>query len=218
MGAALLPILAASLADSRVALSQCHVTAQAEFSLYSRLPHLPAGSGSLIASVPPVRTTPPPGAGQWAGKGTGGLKGGRPGSGLPPLALRYRLGPATAEDVPWSRVARCGRDSRGEAKGGTGDRGVRCSGLRAVSWLLLESSSPVSHVWWEDILADCRCRQSWLGRERWACLGVISSVGRGGGRASIEAPHPHPVNPTQLLRLMSVCPSPHRTRWVALSS
>ena len=101
LGAALLPILAASLADSRVALSQCHVTAQAEFSLYSRLPHLAAGSGSPLASVPPGRATPPPGAGQWAGKGTGGLKGGRPGSGLPPLAL------ATAS-VPPQRRTRLG--------------------------------------------------------------------------------------------------------------
>lgn len=123
LGAALLPVLAASLADSRVALSQCHVTAQAEFSLYSRLPHLPAGACSPLASVPPSRATPPPGAGRWAGKGTGGLKGARPGSGLPPLAPRYRLSPATAEDAPWSRVARYGRDSRGEARGGTGDRG-----------------------------------------------------------------------------------------------
>lgn len=92
------------------------------------------------------------------------------------------------------------------------------SGLRAVSGLLLESSSPVSHVWWEEAHANGRCGQSWLGRERWACLGVISSVGRGGGRASVEGPHPHPVNPTQLRRLRSGRPSPHLTRRVVLSS
>lgn len=119
LGAALLPVLAASLADSRVALSQCHVTAHAEFSLYSRLPHLPAGACSRLVSVPPSRATPPPGAGRWAGEGTGGLKGARPGNGLPPLVPRYRLSPSAAEDAPWSRVARYGRDSRGEARGGT---------------------------------------------------------------------------------------------------
>ena len=35
---------------------------------------------------------------------------------------------------------------------------------------------------------------------------------------SVEAPHPHPVNPTQLLRLRSVRPSSHLTRRVVLSS
>ena len=122
LGAALLLILAASLADSRVALSQCHVTAQAEFWLYSRLPHLPAGSGSLLpCPARPGHTSSwgraVGGQGAWRVKGRPAREWATFARATLPLRSRHNGGRAL------ERVARCGRDSRGEAKGGTGDRG-----------------------------------------------------------------------------------------------
>lgn len=187
----------------RVARPRGHVTATSRTFVQAGS-SAPLGRYLLASPRGPARAPPSSGAGRWAGKGTGWLKGGRSRTGLSLPARWCPFSPATAEDVPRALVEPGGPDPRGETRGGDARRengAVPACGQRAPpSW---------GHPGLCRRRGGRKARALWPGRGRWACVGVVPSVGRGGSWG--KAPSPTTAIPTLLLaRLPTLYPTSRR--------